>query len=414
MKEETLDILRCPYCGSRLSLVPSVFQCHTSDEIADGVLQCKCSWFPVVAGIPVLHLEHPVPDALAHLQAGQPDLSMRAMFNLTAEEAAQFDAAMASPQRTYATVVDSLGPNYERCYFLYRFSDPSYVVAQALIRAVASAALDGDDGRAIDICGGSGHLTRAVMDLSKRPPVLADLYFAKVWLGRTFTAPGCEGVCCHADAPLPFRRGAFRYAMCADAFMFIWSKRHMVQEMSRLVDHPNGAVVISHTHNQLQWSESLGQALTPAGYRALFETVEPRLFSERRLLEDVVRGGPLDLSREDPEEVLEGDQAVTIVATPNRSVFRPHTLDYAPGARGELRLNPLYVVDTIGTGIRLRLQFPSKEYEDEWGVDCREYLPESVEIDSVSLAALKAGTLVPSLEELARRRVILELPGNYY
>jgi hypothetical protein len=202
--------------------------------------------------------------------------------------------------------------------------------------------------------------------------------------------------------------------MCADAFMFIWSKRRLVQEMSRLVDHPNGAVVISHTHNQLRWSWSLGQALTPAGYRGLFETVEPRLYSERRLLEDVVRGGPLDLSREDPMDVLEGDQAVTIVATPDRSVFRPYPLDYAPGARGVLRLNPLYVVDTMESGVRLRLQFPSKEYEDEWGGDCREYLPESVEIDSASLAALRAGTLVPALEGLAKRRVILELPGNYY
>jgi hypothetical protein len=378
----------------------------------DGVLQCKCSWFPLVAGIPVMHLEHPVPDALAHLEAERPDLAMRAMFNLSPEEAADFDRAMASANPKYAAVVDSLGPNYERGYFLYRFSDPSFVVAQALIRAVAGTALAGA-GRAIDLCGGSGHLTRVLMELSKTPPVVADRSFAKVWLGRTFTAPGCEGVCCQADSPLPFSRGAFRYAMCADAFMFIWSKRLCVQEMSRLVDHPDGAVVISHTHNQLKWSESLGQALTPDGYRCLFETVEPRIFSERRLFDDVVNGGPLDLSRRDPTDVLEDDQALTIVATPNLDVFRPHALQYGSRARGELRVNPLYVVDPVDTGVRLRLQFPSKEYEEEFGA-CREYLPESVEIDAASFAALKEGRLVSSLEELARRRVILDLPGNYY
>ena len=309
----------------------SVFHRRAGDEIHDGVLQCRCCWFPIVAGIPVMHLEAPVPAALAHIEGGRPELARRAMFNLDGERAERFEEIVASDTATYADVVDALGPNYERGYFLYRFSDPSYVVAHALIRAVAGVALR-DGGRAIDICGGSGHLTRALMDLSSQPPVLADLYFAKVWLGRQFTAPGCEGVCCHAEAPMPFRRGAFRYAMCADAFMFIWTKRRLVQEMLRLVDLDHDVlrstfggrrfsglaanaerrtrtseerrtrerrtaerVVISHTHNQLQWSESLGQALPPDGYRDLFETVEPRVFSEAALFADVVKGGPLDL-----------------------------------------------------------------------------------------------------------------------
>ena len=43
---------------------------------------------------------------------------------------------------------------------------------------------------------------------------LADLYFSKVWLGARFTAPGCEPVCCDGNAPMPFARGTFRYAIC--------------------------------------------------------------------------------------------------------------------------------------------------------------------------------------------------------
>ena len=92
--------------------------------------------------------------------------------------------------------------------------------------------------RAIDICGGSGHLTRSLLDLSSPAPVLADLYFAKVWLARRFTAPGCEPVCCDGNAPMPFARGAFGYAMCSDAFQYIWTKRQFVGEMARLVDGP--------------------------------------------------------------------------------------------------------------------------------------------------------------------------------
>ena len=66
--------------------------------------------------------------------------------------------------------------------------------------------------------------------------MLADLYFAKVWLARRFTAPGCEPVCCDGNAPMPFARGAFGFAMCTDAFMYIWTKRQFVGEMERLVD----------------------------------------------------------------------------------------------------------------------------------------------------------------------------------
>jgi uncharacterized protein YbaR (Trm112 family) len=414
---EMLEILQCPFCGARPELAESVFHRRTGDEIHDGVLQCRCCWFPIVAGIPVMHLENPAPAALAHTQAGHPALARRSMFNLDGERAERFDEIVASDTATYADVVEALGPGYERGYFLYRFSDPSYVVAHAVIRAVAGSVLRGG-GRSIDICGGSGHLTRALMDLSSPPAVLADLYFAKVWLGRHFTAPGCEAVCCQADAPMPFRRGTFKYAMCADAFMFIWTKRRLVREMLRLIDDQSGrlapgAVVINHTHNQLQWSESLGQALPPGGYRDLFETVEPRVFSEAALFADFVKGGPLDLARRDSTEALEADPALTIVATRNLDLFKPYPLEQASGAPGELRLNPLYVVDHQGDRIRLRLQFPSSEYEDEFGA-CREYLPEVVDIERAAFAALAQGRLPQELADLARRRVILELPARYY
>src|SRR4029078_13236042 len=95
-------------------------------------------------------------------------------------------AARSNPP-TYRDIVESLGPNFEGGYFLYRFSDPTYIVAHAVVRAVAGTFLAGRR-RAIDVCGGSGHLTRALLDLSSPPPVLADLFFAKIWLARRFTA----------------------------------------------------------------------------------------------------------------------------------------------------------------------------------------------------------------------------------
>src|SRR5205814_6954029 len=188
-----------------------------------------------------------------------------------------------------------------------------------------------------------GHLTRSLLALSPLPPVLADLYYPKVWLARRFTAPGCEPVCCDGNAPFPFERGTFALAMCTDAFMYIWTKRQFVGEMERLVDDARtdlerpGAILIGHTHNERTWSPSHGQPLSPEGYADLFETIEPRLFGEAGLFADVVRGGPLDLTRRDDKETLDQSPALTIVASRNPAVFARHALA-PPATSGEPRL----------------------------------------------------------------------------
>ena len=414
MRLDTFEVLRCPYCGGHLELVTSSFHRFQGDsEIQDGILACHCCVFPVIDGIPVMHLNDPAPAAKDQIDAGRPDLARRTMLNLDGEYVARFEAVAASASATYRETLAALGPAYEAGYFLYRFSDPGYVVAHPLIRAIARTVLQG--GRAIDLCGGSGHLTRSLMDLTPSPPVLADLYYAKLWLARRFTAPGCEAVSCDGNSPLPFARASFRFAMCADAFMFIWTKRQFVQEMLRMIDDGrNGeAAAITHTHNQLQWSPSLGQPLPPGGYVDLFETVPARLFSEVALFAEALRGGPLDLSRHDSQETLDADPALMVVASHDERVFTPQVVDNSPAQHGEFRINPLYETYEAGDFVKLRLAFPDEDYEAEFGA-CRQYLPDALTIDRASLSAMAAGTLTPELEQFVRRRIILDLPRRYY
>ena len=416
MHLELFEVLRCPYCAGRLELVESLFHRRSGDEISDGILGCHCCIFPVVDGIPVLHLQPNATAARDQMQAGRPEQALRTMVGLESEEEARaFEAVTASEASTYRETVEALGPNFEGGYFLYRFSDPTYVVAEAVVRAVARAVLGGRR-RAIDICGGSGHLTRSLLDLSSSPPVLADLYFAKIWLARRFTAPGCVPVCCDGNAPMPFARGTFALAMCTDAFMYIWTKRQLVGEMARLIDDPSaepGAALIGHTHNERTWSPSHGQPLSPEGYAALFETLPPRVFAESNLFADVVAGGPLDLSRHDSKETLDGDPALTVIATERRDVFVRHQLDADRPVSGEFRVNPLYEVEANGDRVRLRLQFPSEDYEEEYGA-CRQYLPDEAVVHRAALDTLPGGAVPAVLADLARRRVILDLPKRYY
>jgi uncharacterized protein YbaR (Trm112 family) len=416
LRVDTLQILRCPYCGGRLHLVESLFHRRSRDEIQDGVLGCQCCIFPVVDGIPVLHLLPAATTARDQIEAGRPDLARQTMVGLDDEANARtFESAAESDTATYRETVEALGPNFEGGYFLYRFSDPTYIVAQAVTRAVGATMLGGSK-RAIDICGGSGHVTRTLLDLSSAPPVLADLFYPKIWLARRFTAPGCEPVCCDGNAPMPFARSAFSLAMCTDAFMFIWTKRQFVNEMERLVDE-SGAVLIGHAHNERTWSPSHGQPLSPEGYAALFETIEPRLFAEAGLFADVVNGGPLDLTRHDSAADLDRDPALTIVASRHPAVYARHAVPAPTAAAGEFRVNPLYVPVEVAAdpahAARLRLRFPSEDYEQEYGA-CRQYLPDEVTLAPAAMAALASGRVSPEIADLVRRKVIVDLPKRYY
>src|SRR5581483_2966638 len=124
LKSDLFDILRCPYCGGALDLVESLFHRTDGDDVRDGILGCQCCIFPVVDGIPVLHL--------------QPDAALRTMIGIDSAAGAEaFEAAARSASSTYRETVDALGPNFEGGYFLYRFSDPTYIVAEAVVRSVA-------------------------------------------------------------------------------------------------------------------------------------------------------------------------------------------------------------------------------------------------------------------------------------
>ena len=79
MKTSLFEILRCPYCGGKLELVESIAHQREGDEIEHGVIACHCCVFPVVAGIPVMHLERGSAAAREAIEAGRPDDAVRAM-----------------------------------------------------------------------------------------------------------------------------------------------------------------------------------------------------------------------------------------------------------------------------------------------------------------------------------------------
>ncbi len=421
MQDSLLTLLRCPFCGTRLAPVENEALVRQAGAIVSGVLGCECCAFPVVDGIPVLIADDTARGAIVALEAGRADEARDLLLGLDDAGRAALAALLTGDRdATYRELVGVLSPDAEGTYFIYRFSDPTYVMAESVLRGLTQ------DARttarwAIDVCGGSGHLTRVLTELQQGTPspgpgtVLADVYFSKLWLAARITAPESHPVCCDANQPLPFASDAFSMAVLSDAFPYIWHKRLLADELMRLTG-PGGLVVMPHLHSALGENFSPGMPLTPAAYADLFAPISPRLFRDEALLTSVLDHEVADLARAVTAADMGAENSLTLVASHDASLFREYTLPAATAVSGALVVNPLYLVTRSGHATTLTLTFPTPEYADEFG-GCRRYLPETVVVAADLTGVLDAATLEATLgadyQSLRRRRVLLDAPPHY-
>jgi uncharacterized protein YbaR (Trm112 family) len=411
MRGTLLDILRCPFCGSHLAIVENDALVRTGGWIESAVLGCDCCAFPVVAGIPVLVADDTARDAMHQLEAGRREDALFTLLGLDEARSSAFRALLRKDGSTYKDALAILSLDAEADCFLYRFSDPTYLTIEALVRAL------GQNPRTtsrivLDLCGGSGHVTRVLTSLQPAGGVIdADVHFWKLWMAKRFTAPACEAVCCDANSPLPFAREIFSMAILADAFPYIWHKRLLANELIRSTAS-NGVIVMPHLHSALGENFSAGMTLTPNGYKNLFDLHQPRLFSDERLFAGVLHDRIVDLTREASPAELGNESSFTLIASRQDDLFRAYPVAEPPDIQGELRVNPLYRVDQRGGSAALTLEFPTAEYEEEFGA-CKEYLPSTLNVHADLTGSIAPDALGADYEELRRRRVIIDAPPHY-
>jgi uncharacterized protein YbaR (Trm112 family) len=419
MDPSLLALLRCPFCGTALTLVDSLPVQRDGDRIMSAVLGCACCAYPVVAGIPVVIVGDRERAAMNAIEAGQHDQALDLMLDLDPPRRAAFAALVArGDAATYREALDILSPDAEGTYFVYRLSDPTFVTASAVLRAVADT--PGTlNGWVVDVCGGAGHLTRLLGELRGTGPggtIVADLYYWKLWLATRLTAPGAHAVCCDGNDPLPFARGLASLVVLSDAFPYIWRRRALAEELMRLTG-PAGTLVMPHLHNALGENVSAGMPLTPAAYADLFAPLAPRLFPDSALFDDVVERATVDLTRNVAADALGPEPSFTLVASREPGVFARRPVPPRTAVTGTLAVNPLYAVSRDGDTTTLTLQFPTPEYEEEFGA-CRRYLPEVLTLAADLTAPLDAARLRASLggavyDDLRRRLVLIDAPPRY-
>lgn len=414
MASEALDpSLRCPFCGGRFNLHETVRHFGDDGRLDSGVIWCECCAFPVVAGIPVLKTDEACRAAMQALEDRRPDDALHALLGLDVARVQAFeDLDARGATATYREAIAVLSPDPEGTYFVYRFSDPTFVMAEGVLRALAQTP-GTFAGRVLDLCGGSGHLTRVITTLGPAVDVvLADVFFWKLWLARRFTVPGVAAVCCDGNHPLPFAPLTFSTVVLSDAFPYIWHKRLLAGEMMRQ-SGDSGLIVMPHLHSSLGWNYSAGMTLTPRSYADLFAELQPRLFADDPLFNAAADGVAIDLSRPRTPEELGAENSFTLIASPNDALFRRYARPVLGEPTGHLVVNPLYRI-TSGAGTsRLTLVFPTQEYGDEFAA-CRRYLPDSLEVSGDVSAPVDPHAEGLDVEGLRRARVLIDAPPGYY
>jgi uncharacterized protein YbaR (Trm112 family) len=408
MRIDSLAILRCPFCGTRLTVVDNDALRRVDDRIEAGVLGCECCAFPIIDGIPVLIANDATRNAMHLLEAGESDAALHALLGLDGERALAFQRFVDDPDAmTYRQALKILSVDAEAEYFVYRFSDPTFRVGRAVVQACGP--MMRRTGRYIDLCGGSGHLTRSM--ISDQTPILADVYFWKLWLAKRFVAPDCEPICCDANNPLPFAPDTFSMVVLSDAFPYLWHKRLVADEMMRLAG-PRGVIVMPHLHSALGWNYTAGMPLTPTAYRDLLEPQNAKLFRDSRLLDQVL-DGYLDLTAHEAPDSLEGEPALVIVASRDDSVFRKLEIPWVAPSPDTLVVNPLYRAEVRGGESLLTLSFPTDEYADEFAA-AKRYLPETVTVPGDLTRGINRDVIGGArYDDLCRRLVFVSVPERY-
>src|SRR5262249_41421123 len=166
MRLKLLEILQCPYCGGSFALDEGASLRRSGDGILTGVLRCQCASYPIVDGIPVVMAAYAGDVAFQKLLADNPELALFVALELDEERQVAFRQFLAQGDAgSYRDCIEIFSPGDEGPYFVHRFANPTYLVGQAILRAVG-----GDPRcftrRAIDLAGGSGHLTRGVFGIA--------------------------------------------------------------------------------------------------------------------------------------------------------------------------------------------------------------------------------------------------------
>lgn len=452
--QQLQSILRCPTCHQRLEFQYIDQGLPYAREY--GVLNCGCSRYPVVDGIPIF-VDGPV-GALEHTQGGVEyegphrdsltDLvlsgkGLDALLRCIAFPLKISLLERIRPRRVWRSrLVQQIGNAQRRrklrrwCvmdrdaltardwfdvfyrqyspiggdmfnYFFYRFAQPRHLAALLL-----TSALPAQEKPILDLACGCGHLGHNLTESQARHAVVGvDRNFFQLWTAQYWIAPKNRFLCADASRPLPFADDSFSATLCSDAFHYFLDKNLTVGEIVRCAK--GRPILLTRVGNRLV-EPNEGFELSPEEYLTLFDSPDWRMFGETELVKRYVGRQRLDFSTPQATGAMDQEKWISFVhpgfpsampASPN-AVCWPHSV-------GRLGINPIYTNTRMEDGNwRLQFKFPSDHYAFE-NVLMVSFLPQRITLTEQIFRDIRANVRSPAVERLIDKMVVVGMPDRY-
>lgn len=266
MTKDFLEILRCPSCAEQFSSLQVVRV--NFERILYGVVQCRCSVYPIVDGILIFKNDDKTRRILHFVAKGETWKALKLSFDYKPDLnklllATASNAGIGYRLLGYLLCIATLSKSrsniplfrlldlagklriqvFWTTYLKHRFSATSFWCALPFVDLV-----NGGNKRLLDIGCGMGVFSYA---FSKQIPeeqiVCQNLEFAGLYLARKYFVPKANFICSDAGEDSPFPDGAFDVVFSCDALQYIEKKEHACEEISRLINR-GGLAILAHNH----------------------------------------------------------------------------------------------------------------------------------------------------------------------
>ena len=435
MRQEFLKLMKCPYCGTDFE-IEEVYE-ENGREIINGAVKCECGVYPILHGILNLKINPLSKHALELLKEGEPKEALMLLLGPNVEGVWELTEFLQAKQlgRVFRKVLlttvaiwakhiskkylkeelsfcDLLGNNPDHAYFKHRFSAETLWSVYPFVPLLKS-----NRKRILDLGCGRGHASFVISTYVKPEElVCADHTFKSLYLAKKYFVKEAQFICLDGNYPLPFKDHTFDSVFMLDALHYIQTRAQLANELKRVIS-PEGLLLLLHLHNSLVYNIGAGYPLNPQAWINLFRggALEIKAIPERRIVENFLLNNELDLAEENSQKELNAANAMSIIASKDKSLFKVYDNVNSEflNNKNNLVINPIYKMKEEGNKILLEREFPSEFFRKEFPLT-EKYLPARCKIDK---RIVKGRSIRISdsneIEDLMRKFVVINVPEKY-
>jgi SAM-dependent methyltransferase/uncharacterized protein YbaR (Trm112 family) len=470
MKQELLELMKCPYCGTDFE-IDEVYS-ENEGEIINGYIKCECNEYPILEGILILKNTPTKGYIIEYLKKKEIEKAIALPFgDYTNDICRVMDFIEPKPfgeffkksllsfvnrssKKRYKRYSDKnlsfsevLGKGSSNAYFKHRFSSQTFWSLYPFVPLLRKKRK-----RILDVCCGVGHPSFVISKyVNPDELICVDGEFKSLYLAKKYFS-NAEFINIDANYQLPFKDDTFSSVLMMDAFHYVDARILLAKELERVLSK-EGMLLLLHHHNALVENVAAGKPLSPLTWRGLFD-LDITMLPEKSIIVDFVLRDRLDLSKKYSEEELNLSDAILMIAgadldcfdgiwkdifkieeavqqsqigrkrkesralNPKRSkIFsaKSNCRTAPENSKENLIINPIYKMKEEGNKILLEREFPSEFFRKEFPLT-EKYLPERCEIDKRYVNGRRirvSDSDEIEIADLMRKFVVINVPENY-